>query len=251
MTGDFYDQSIRYSGYFNGTALIQAHGSIGGNRYVFVKLVGNKNGLVYPTAGGVVTNPFKGMAKIFAGDFLEYDPGITDDTGATVKLLKTYQVAAAATADATEVLIVRDGYKHIPFVGDNIMVAPKTLTGTGTGVTITAVEKTTDETAGDVWKLTLSATLGAALKAGDVLQEAEGAGAKVKAMVTNPNCFAPSDYDFIFAPSTGDEDLDNARYMFTPCLANDDTVLYTDRISPIPPAVAALNKSRVNGWFIL
>lgn len=250
MTGDFYDQLIRYSGYFNGTVLIQAHGSVGGNRYVFVKLVGNKNGLVYPTAGGVVTNPFKGMAKIYAGDLLEYDPGIEGDTGATVKLLKTYQVAAAATADATEVLITRDGYKHIPFVGDTIMVAPKTLTGTGTGVTVTAVEKTTDPKDGDVWKLTLSATLGA-LKAGDVLQEAAAEGAKVQAMVTNPNCFAPADYDFIFAPSTGDADLDNARYMFTPCLANEDTVLYIDRMSPIPPAVAALNTSRVNGWFSL
>lgn len=247
---DFYFQRLQNGGVFNGTTLIQAHGQVGGTRYVFVKLQGRaKDGLVFPTVGGILTNPFKGNAKIYAGDLVEYNPGITEDVGATVKILKSYEVEKAAGASDTEVLLVRDGYHHIPFVGDTIMVAPKTLTGTGTGVTVTAVEKTTDGDV-DVWKLTLSATLGA-LKAGDVLVEAAKAGSGVKAMVTNPNAYAPSDYDFIFNPAASDDDFEGARYMFTPCLANPDTYLYLNRMSPVPQAVKAANKSLVPGWFCL
>lgn len=78
--------------------LIQASGSIGGHRYVFVKLIkGSKDGLVYPTTGGKLLNPFKGPAKIFAGDLIEYDPGIVGSEGATVKILKSYELAADAS----------------------------------------------------------------------------------------------------------------------------------------------------------
>lgn len=238
------------SGFLAGRALIQAHGEIGGLRYVFVKLIGaSKDAFRAPTSGGKLLNPFKGNAKIYAGDFMEYDPGIDGNNGATVKILKSYQVAKAVGETDTSVLIVRDGYKHIPFVGDNIMVAPETLDGTGKAVTVTAVEATT-EAGADVWKLTLSAAIGAVGKDA-VLVEAEAAGDDKKPMVTNPNSYAQCDYDFLFSPSTGDPFEDGARYMITPFLANDDTVMYIDRMSPIPPAIKALNKSRVNGWFHL
>lgn len=238
------------SGFLAGRALIQAHGEIGGLRYVFVKLIGaSKDAFRAPTSGGKLLNPFKGNAKIYAGDFMEYDPGIDGNNGATVKILKSYQVAKAVGETDTSVLIVRDGYKHIPFVGDNIMVAPETLDGTGKAVTVTAVEATT-EAGADVWKLTLSAAIGAVGK-DVVLVEAEAAGDDKKPMVTNPNSYAQCDYDFLFSPSTGDPFEDGARYMITPFLANDDTVMYIDRMSPIPPAIKALNKSRVNGWFHL
>ena len=200
-----------------------------------------------PTTGGKLLNPFKGPAKIYAGDFLEYDPGIYGNAGATVKILKSYQCAKKTGATDTTLLIVRDGYKHIPFIGDNIMVAPDALDGTGTAVTVTGVEKTT-EAGADVWKLTLSATLGVVAKDA-VLVEAAAAGATQKPMVTNPNGYAQCDYDFLFTP--GEDFEDGARYMLTPFLANDDTVMYIDRMSPIPPAIKALNKSRVNGWFHL
>ena len=192
-------------------------------------------------------NPFKGPAKIYAGDFLEYDPGIYGNAGATVKILKSYQCAKKTGATDTTLLIVRDGYKHIPFIGDNLMVAPDALDGTGTAVTVTGVEKTT-EAGADVWKLTLSATLGVVAKDA-VLVEAAAAGDAQKPMVTNPNGYAQCDYDFLFTP--GNDFEDGARYMLTPFLANDDTVMYIDRMSPIPPAIKALNKSRVNGWFHL
>lgn len=246
---DFYQQRILNNGVFNGTTLIQAHGEIGGTRHVFVKLqTSSKNGLVYPTVGGVLTNPFKGHAKIYAGDLLEYDPGIEGDKGATVKILKTYEVAAAADA-ATEVLIVRDGFHHKPFVGDFLMKAPDTLDGTGTAVTVTAVEKATDTTAGDVWKLTTSAAL--TLAKGDVLVEATAGTGDVQAVVTNPNSYAPSDFDFLYSPVDSDDDFEGARYLLTPCLANPDTILYKSKMSPTPASILTLNKSRVNGWFSL
>ena len=249
---NFYAQRMISGGVFAGTTLIQAHGDVGGARYVFVKLQGNaKSSMTFPTVGGVVVNPFKGNAKIFAGDLLEYNPGITEDVGATVKIIKTYAVAKATTgATDTEILIERNGYRHIPFVGDIIMAAPSKLTGTGTGATVTAVEKATDDTAGDVWKLTLSGAIGA-LKQGDVLVEATSADAKATPVVTNPNTYAMCDYDFIFNPAASDDDFEGARYLMTPCLASPSTILYADRMSPLPPAVKALNKSLVPGWFCL
>lgn len=248
MTEDFYQQSVSRGGVFpNGRTLIQANGSIGGHRSVFVKLISNaKQGLVYPTFGGKLVNPFKGQAKIFAGDLIEYNPGLAGSDGPTVKILKTYEVEADASA-VTTVNIVRDGYHHIPFVGDNIMVAPKAIDGTGTGVTVTAVAEATDGS-NDVWTLTLSAAITA--KKGDVLVEASAAGDKVTAMVTNPNAYSPSDMDFVYDPAAAGS-VNGARYYFTPCLANMDTVLYVDKMSPMPPSILNMNKSLVPGWFIL
>ena len=59
---DFYQQILLNSGYLPGRALVQARGSIGGHRYVFVKLqMSGKDALVFPTTGCVIKNPFKGM----------------------------------------------------------------------------------------------------------------------------------------------------------------------------------------------
>lgn len=247
----YYQERLVNSGVFMGRTLIQAHGEIGGTRYVFVKLVGAaKDAFVTPTTGGKLLNPFKGNAKIFAGDLIEYDPGLEGEEGATVKIMKTYEVAKADTAGtATEVMIVRDGFKHIPFVGDNLMLAPSNLDGTGTAATVTKVEATTDGGA-SVWKLTVNASLGR-LSKGDVLVEASEAGAGKKAMVTNPNSYAQQDYDFLFTPAADSDTFEGARYMLTPFIANDSTVLYSDRTSPMPPSVKALNTSRVKGWFRL
>lgn len=233
------------AGVFLGKTLLQRRGEIGGARYVFVKLQGNKNELVFPTFGCKIMNPFKGTAKMYAGDLIEYRYN-DGEKGATGYILKTYVVVKGMT-DAHEVYIARDGYKHIPFVGDVIMKAPTTLDGTGTAVTVTKVEATVD-TQKDVWKLTLSEPL-AALKEGEVLVEAAGAGDNKKPMVTNPNAMCPADYDFLYEPSTGDSDFDGARYFMTPVLHG---IAYIDRMSPMPETVlAARNKSLVTGWFEL
>ena len=246
---NFYLRQANGGAVFTGRTLIQAHGSIGGHKNVFVKLVkGNKDALCYPTTGGILKNPFKGRAKIYAGDLCEYTPNLDSTHGAEVKILKFYEVAKAAGSSDTDVLVVRDGYHHIPFVGDNIMVGQKDFATKGTGVTITAVEKTTDS-GKDVYKLTLSATLGVALKVGGVLVEAASAGSGVLPMVTNPNAYADKDMDFLYDPATSDDDYDGAKYLFTPALAQEDTVIDLVAIGVLPPAVLALNKSRVESWF--
>lgn len=246
---NFYEVQATQAGSFNGRVMIQAKGSTGGWRSVFVKFGGIKNFLKYPPIGGILRNPFKGRAKIYAGDIIEFvGPDSGDTSASTLKILKSYEVAAATGASDKTVYITRDGFKHIPFVGDNIMIAPTTLEATGTAVTITAVMSTVNAGV-DVWKLTLSATLGSLTK-GAILVEAEEAGTDKKAMVTNPNAFAPCDYDFLFDPATTDTS-DDARYMFTPCLASPDCVLIKSKMSPLPPAVAALNTCKVPGWFSL
>lgn len=241
---DFYQQILLNSGYLPGRALVQARGSIGGHRYVFVKLqMSGKDALVFPTTGCVIKNPFKGNARAFAGTLFEYNP---DGTG---YILKSYAVAkATAEATDTDIYLKRDGYSLIPFVGDILMVAPTTLTGKGTAVTVTAVKAETDATAGDVWKVTLSATLGA-LTTSSVLVEAKEAGTSKEAMVTNPNSYLPCDFDFVFDPAASDNDFDGARYLITPALALGDVFLYTDRMQPLSAALKGLNKSKVNGWF--
>lgn len=246
---DFYQQILLNSGYLPSRALVQARGSIGGHRYVFVKLqMSGKDALVFPTSGGIVKNPFKGNARAFAGTLAEYIPS-NGSNGSEIRILKSYAVAKATTESTdTDIYLKRDGYSLIPFVGDILMVAPSTLTEKGTAVTITAVEKATDGTAGDVWKVTLSATLGS-LTTSSVLVEAKETGSGKEAMVTNPNSYLPCDFDFVFDPATSEDDFDGARYLITPALALGDVFLYEDRMQPLSAALKALNKSKVKGWF--
>lgn len=241
---DFYQQILLNSGYLPGRALVQARGSIGGHRYVFVKLqMSGKDALVFPTTGCVIKNPFKGNARAFAGTLFEYKP---DGTG---YILKSYAVAKATEAGIdTTIYLKRDGYSLIPFVGDNLMVAPESLTGTGTAATVTAVEKATVSTEGDAWKVTISGAIGE-LTTSSVLVEAKEAGASKEAMVTNPNSYLPCDFDFVFDPAASDNDFDGARYLITPALALGDVFLYEDRMQPLSDTLKDLNKSKVKGWF--
>lgn len=249
---DFYLKH-GYGGHFGGRTLIQAHGKIGGHRSVFINLVsGNKDAFVYPPFGGVITNPFKGRAKAYAGDLCEYDPDTYGKNGGqTVKILKYYELAKAATNSDTDIFVVNDGYHHIPFIGDNIMVAQSDFTKKSLGVTITAVEKAT-ESGKDVWKLTLSATLAATLKAGDILVEAEKSGASVSPMVTNPNAYFDKDNDFFYDPnlSSNVEEGEGAQYSYTPALIKDSRVILNlAKCNKLPPAVLAMNTRTENGWF--
>lgn len=232
------------AGVFLGKTLLQRRGEIGGARYVFVKLQGDKNELVFPTFGCKIMNPFKGAAKMYAGDLIEYRYN-DSDKGATGYLMKTFFVQKSTST--ASVSIRRDGYSHKPFVGDILMKAPDTLDGTGKAVTITKVEEDRELTV-PVWKLTLSSDLGS-LVGGDILVEAVADGASQKPVVTNPNAMCPADYDFLYEPATGDEDFDGARYFMTPVLHG---VAYINRMSPLPKSVlAARNKSLVTGWFEL
>ena len=154
-------------GAFRGRKLIQRHGTVGGAKSVFVKLQGIKNELVYPTFGGQIMNPFKGAAKMFAGDLCEYRTN-AEGVKPEIYLLKTFLVKSVS---GTTVNIVKDAYKHTPFVGDKIGVAPSQVGGAiSKVVTVNAV--TTAKVGNiDVWALTVSEALTAT--DGDVLVEAD------------------------------------------------------------------------------
>jgi hypothetical protein len=223
-------------GAFRGTTLIHKEGTIGGARGVFVKLKGIKNELTYYPIGGSIQNPFKGTAKFFAGDLFEYR---TNDKGVSPKvyLLKTYLVESAS---GTTLNLVKDGYKHTPFVGDKIGVAPEKIGGEMTAVTITAVK---EGKVGDVkvWVCTTSAAL--TTKKGDVLVEADADGTM---LVKNINGVADSDGDLVYQPASGDDEFDGARYHYVPAMGG---VMYIHKMSPMPACVLKLNQSIVNGWF--
>lgn len=223
-------------GVFRGRKLIQRRGEVGGAKSVFVKLQGIKNELVYPTFGGFIKNPFKGAAKLFAGDLCEYRTN-EDGVKPEVYILKTYLVESVS---GSTVNIVKDGYKHIPFVGDKLGVAPEEIGGEVSAVTVTAV-KTAKVGSVDVWALTVDGTLTA--EKGDVLVEADEDG---NMMVKDINGVVDCDLDMLDAPATGDEDFDGARYAYTPALGG---IMYTKKMSPMPDCVLALNQAKVNGWF--
>lgn len=226
-----------YVGVFRGRKTIQRSATIGGARSVFVKLQGNKNELVYPTFGGYIMNAPKGAPfKFFAGDLVEYR---TDENGVNpeIYILKTFLVESTS---GTTVNIVKDGFKHIPHVGDKIGVAPEEIGGEMTAVTITAV-KTAKVGSVDVWAVTTSAAL--TTKKDDVLVEADADG---KMMVKHINAVCPTDLDMFDAAATGDEDFDGARYSYTPALGG---LMYTNKMSPLPACVKKINQAKVNGWF--
>jgi hypothetical protein len=223
-------------GVFRGRKLIQRRGEVGGAKSVFVKLQGIKNELVYPTFGGFIKNPFKGAAKLFAGDLCEYR---TNDDGVKpeVYILKTYLVESVS---GTTVNIVKDGYKHIPFVGDKIGVAPEEIGGEMSAATVIAV-KAAKVGSVDVWAVTVDSALSA--EKGDVLVEADEEG---KMLVKHINGVIDCDLDMLDAPASGDEDFDGARYSYTPALGG---IMYTKKMSPMPACVLKLNESKINGWF--
>lgn len=232
-----------FGGVFRGVVLSQGSISFGGSRNVFVKLQGDKDDLVFPTFGGQLKNPFPGIAKIYAGDLMEFRTDAKGESG-EVYLLKTYEVAKA-TSDTT-VLIKRDGYRHIPFIGDILMKEPATMATAGAAYTVTAVEETTDSGA-DVWKLTLNTALGS-LTAGDVLVEADKEHAsEAKMLVQNINAVAPNDYDVFNMPSSGKTtDFDKTRYFMIPALAG---TMWKHMMSPVPKCCDVYNVANINGWF--
>lgn len=235
-------------GVFLGRARIAQKKRNGGARYVSVDFQGLKNDLVYVLWGGVLANPFPGVAKLYEGDMFYQE---LDKNGEHPKLycLKVYEAAKASTAKT--LTLKRDGFRHIPFVGDTLMVEPETIGGSGTVANVTAVTSTTDTDGNKVWVLTLDTALTVAV--GDILVEgvadtSESATAGAGNMlVKDINCFAPQDYDFVFEPVADPEDEDNyedAEYQLTPVVG---FLGWIHRMSPIPKCVLKLNQSRYNG----
>lgn len=255
-------------GHFRGLGLIQKSGEIGGYRNVFVNLVGNHDDLVYPHFGGKVMNPPKGRAKMWAGDLLEYRPKTgSDKLDPEIYILRTFKVADAVS-NTTTVYIERDEFKHKPFVGDVLMVAPDVIGGEGTAVKVTAVTATTATIGGNatnVWQLTISASL--TIEKGAILVEAEsfseGTSATKKMLVKAINGVFDCDTDFIEDENiadvgvtrdgtTGeitavtDADFYKARYQYTPALGG---LMWIHKMSPMPQCVLDLNMCNIPGWY--
>lgn len=231
-------------GVFLGRARIAQKRKNGGARYVSVDFQGLKNDIVYVLWGGVLANPFPGIAKLYEGDMFYQE---LDEKAEHPKLycLKVYEAAKASTGKI--LTIKRDGFRHIPFEGDTLMVSPDEIGGSGSIANVTLVKATTDTDGAKVWELTLDANLTVA--EGDILVEAvagETAGAG-SMLVKDINCFAAQDYDFVFEPVADPEDEDNfddAEYQLTPVIG---FLGFIHRMSPIPKCVLKLNQSRYNG----
>jgi hypothetical protein len=224
------------NGVFRGTRLFQKTGSIGGGKGVFVHRGGSKDDLVTFPIGGRIMNGFKGDAKMFAGDLCEYR---TDANGVNPKiyLLKTYLVESVS---GTTLNIVRDGFKHIPFVGDKLGVAPEKIGGEMTSATIVAVSKGKVGSQ-DVWVCTTSDALTA--KKGDVLVDADTDGTMaVKAINGVVDC----DIEMFGVSATEEVDFDAVHNLYTPMRRGE---MYISKMSPIPACVLEENTSKVNGWF--
>lgn len=231
-----------YVGVFRGRKTIQRSATIGGARSVFVKLQQNGNDLVYPTLGGYIMNAPKGAPfKLFAGDLVEFR---TDANGVNpeIYILKTYKVVSVS---GSTVNILNDGFKHVPFVGDKLGVAPDEIGGEMTAVTVTAVKNA--EVGGQkVWAVTTDSALTAVKD--DVLVEAD---AEDKMLIKRINGVCPTDLDMFDAAAdmTDDEDFEGARYSYNPALGG---VMYIHKMSPMPACVLKVNntaKYNVNGWF--
>lgn len=239
-------------GYFGGRSLVQQSGQKGGARHVFVKFDDIKDDLIFPTFGGQVKNPFVGAAKLYAGDLMWFKTQ-EDGLKGEVWLLKTYEAAAASTAKV--ITLVRDGYHHIPFVGDVLMVAPSTIGGKGKITTVVAVTKKNDTNGNAVWELTVDTALtiakGDILVEGVALESADSDGNTGEMLIKNVNACAAWDYDFMWSQSADPADEDEfeaARYFLTPTLR---ATIYESRMSPMPKCVKDLNISNINGWFRL
>lgn len=236
-----YFNQFMQPGVFFGSVLLQAEAKIGGARSVFVDLEGVKNDLTMPSWGGQIQNPFKGAAKFYAGDLFELR---FDDKGEKPKLylLKTYKVKSQST---TTVKIYRDGYSHIPFVGDVLMKAPDTIGGQNKGYTVQSVVAEQDSGV-DVWTIVFNTEIDTVAD-GDVLVEAESESATANMLLKTVNCVAPCDGDFVYTPTTGASNTTSAaRLFYTPVMHG---TMYIHKMSPMPKCVLDLNKSRFNGWY--
>lgn len=229
------------NGILLGRSIVSVGKTHGGARFVFVPLDQIANGTVFVPFGGKLQNPFPGAAKAFAGDLFDYR---TDDKAENPKLylLKTYEVVAA---NGTAVSIARDGFRHIPFVGDKLGVAPAEIGGAMTAGNVIAVTKTTVD-GQKVWTLTFDADIHA--NKGDVLVEADG---ENNMLIKQINTLTPNDLDFVWsnaADPDGEDEFEDARYIIPVVLGG---IMYTHRMSVLPECVKKLNPSKVNGWFVV
>ncbi len=223
--------------------VVQRAYETGDKRLVAVDLAGMP--LIFPTHGGALQNSFGIGGKIFEGDLCEFDL-----TNKKLYVLKTFEVAKAVTTTDTEVLIVRNGFRHLPEAMTVLMKSPSSLTGTGTAGAIGAVTETTYVDGAntiDVWSVEIAAGALGALAKGDILVEGAEAGTGKKALVTNPNSFFPNDITFNYPVVKGNDPFTGSLILFTPILRG---VYWIKAMRPLPASVLAKNESKFPEWFM-
>lgn len=213
-------------------------GTWGGGKFVFVKST-DKPAPIRATNGMVIKNPFKYNGMTHQGDFAEYT------VNGEGYLLKVFKAAKAVGATDTELWILNDGRSHQPEVGNIVMKAPTTLAGTGTAGKINSVEVQT-ENGKEYFVCGITAASIGTIAIGDILVEAEEAGAGKSLLVKNPNSFLDVDYNFPIGMNV--VAAQNIKYTVSPILHE---TAWIERMSYIPAFMNTRNKSLVTGWFEL
>lgn len=212
--------------------------------------------------GGTILNPNKGFGHLWAAQLVQYTPA----EGCLI--FRSFEVSAAALANATTIKINGDGYSDAPEVGQYLMIAPESLvvetlvadttTGevtktvadyTGTYAKITAVEYDAENAE---FTVTLANALGTALEGGEILVEADAAADAELAeptgvatvLVPNPNTFVEADVDLL--PTEGYGLDGTANYSISTV---HDKEAWIVKMQPLPNYVLAMNRSYIDGIF--
>ena len=182
--------------------------------------------------GGTIGNPNKGFGHLWAAQLLQYTPG---------QEMLIFRSFAVKSASGTTINIKADGYSDAPEVGQILMKAPQTATGTGQSGKVTAVVY---DKANAEFAVTVDTALGA-LAINDILVEASGSAASASAtvLVPNPNVFNEADRDLLPTEGYG---FENANYSVS---AVYNKQAWIARMQPLPTYVLAKNRSYIDGIF--
>lgn len=182
--------------------------------------------------GGTIGNPNKGFGHLWAAQLLQYTPG------QEMLIFRSFSVKSAS---GTTINIKADGYSDAPEVGQILMKAPQTATGTGQSGKVTAVVY---DKANEQFVVTVDTSLGT-LAANDILVEASGSAASASAtvLVPNPNVFNEADRDLLPTEGYG---FENANYSVS---AVYNKQAWIARMQPLPTYVLAKNRSYIDGIF--
>ena len=150
--------------------------NVRGGKFVWVKdSNGEQRGNVL--LGGTIMNPNKGFGHLWAAQLVQYTPG------AGCLIFRSFAVHTATSAATDTTLYFKaDGLSDAPEVGQLIMKAPASATGTGQSGKITAVEY---DATNEKFEVTVDTALGS-LSVGDVIVEANGTAASASAPTPLP-----------------------------------------------------------------
>lgn len=205
--------------------------------------------------GGDILNPNKGLGYLWAGQLMEYQPGVG------IYIFRSFRINANASSTTT-IYVDGDGYSDVPEVGQVLMKAPDSLyvTTSTANTTSGAITTTTTEYTGQSFKVTaveydetyerfkLTIDQSMSLSKGDILVEATGTekSASAKVLVKNPNIFNEANREML--PTDGSLGFSNAKYAASGVY---DKQIWIQRTQPLPKYVLAKNRSYIDGIFWL